>query len=114
MTVAIAWERYVAVHFPIDYNQAMNDANAIRKRLLKYVGPCFVLALIFNIPKIFEAKVVYKTDELYNTSSSKTLYHDQEESSQFLKCAPYPIITSYWYYYTSTMQGIKRDNCHSV
>ena len=21
MTVAIAWERYVAVHFPIDYNQ---------------------------------------------------------------------------------------------
>ena len=21
MTVAIAWERYVAVHYPIDYNQ---------------------------------------------------------------------------------------------
>lgn len=60
MTVAIAWERYVAVHFPIDYNQAMNDVNAIRKRLLKYVGPCFVLALLFNVPKLFEAKVEYK------------------------------------------------------
>lgn len=59
MTVAIAWERYVAVHFPIDYNQAMNDVNAIRKRLLKYVGPCFILALLFNVPKLFEAKVEY-------------------------------------------------------
>ena len=56
MTVAIAWERYVAVHYPIDYNQAMNDVNSIRKRLLKYVGPCFVLALVFNVPKFFEVR----------------------------------------------------------
>jgi len=39
MTVAIAWERYVAVHYPLDYNQAMNDSHAVRKRLAKYVGP---------------------------------------------------------------------------
>ena len=25
MTVAIAWERYVAVHYPIDYNQAKHE-----------------------------------------------------------------------------------------
>ena len=37
----------------------MNDVNAIRKRLIKYVGPCFILALLFNIPKLFEAKVEY-------------------------------------------------------
>ena len=59
MTVAIAWERYVAVHYPLDYNQAMNDVNAIRKRLLKYVGPCLALSVFFNIPKFFEAKVEY-------------------------------------------------------
>ena len=59
----------------------MNDVNAIRKRLLKYVGPCFVLALIFNIPKFFEAKVVYRTEELYNTTT-KAYYQDQEPSPQ--------------------------------
>lgn len=59
MTVAIAWERYIAVHYPLDYNQAMNDSNAIRKRLVKYVGPVLALAFIFNIVKFFEAKVVY-------------------------------------------------------
>ena len=40
-----------------DYNQAVNDTNAIRKRLLKYVGPSFLTALAFNIVKFFEAKV---------------------------------------------------------
>ena len=57
MTVAIAWERYIAVHYPLDYNQAMNDSHAVRKRLLKYVGPVFALALLFNVPKFFEATV---------------------------------------------------------
>ena len=57
MTVAIAWERYVAVHYPMDYNQAVNDANAIRNRLQKYVGPVTLLALAFNVVKFFEAKV---------------------------------------------------------
>ena len=26
MTVAIAWERYVAVHYPLDYNQASQSS----------------------------------------------------------------------------------------
>ena len=60
MTVAIAWERYIAVHYPLDYNQAMNDSNAVRKRLLKYVGPVLILAIVFNLGKFFEGKVVYK------------------------------------------------------
>lgn len=30
MTVAIALERYVAVHYPINYSQAMNDSKALR------------------------------------------------------------------------------------
>ena len=60
MTVAIAWERYIAVHYPLDYNQAMNDSHAIRKRLMKYVGPVMILAIVFNLGKFFEGKIVYK------------------------------------------------------
>ena len=60
MTVAIAWERYIAVHYPLDYNQAMNNSHAIRKRLVKYVGPVLILAIVFNLGKFFEGKIVYK------------------------------------------------------
>ena len=65
MTVAIAWERYIAVHYPLDYNQAMNDSNAIRKRLVKYVGPVLVLAITFNLAKFFEASIEYKGKILF-------------------------------------------------
>ena len=54
----------------LDYNKAMNDVNAIRKRLLKYVGPCLLLAVLFNIPKFFEAKVVYKTENMQPSINS--------------------------------------------
>lgn len=60
MTVAIAWERYIAVHYPLDYNQAMNNSHAIRKRLMKYVGPVLILSIVFNLGKFFEGKIVYK------------------------------------------------------
>ena len=60
MTVAIAWERYIAVHYPLDYNQAMNDAHAVRKRVVKYVGPVLALAVAFNATKFFEGDVVWE------------------------------------------------------
>ena len=53
-----------STYINLEYKTAMNDVNAIRKRLLKYVGPCLLLAVLFNIPKFFEAKVVYKTDDM--------------------------------------------------
>merc|ERR1719458_1043172 len=38
----------------------MNDSNAMRKRLVKYVGPVTLLAFAFNIVKFFEANVEYR------------------------------------------------------
>jgi hypothetical protein len=37
MTVAIGLERYVAVHHPINYSRATTDANALKRRILKYL-----------------------------------------------------------------------------
>ena len=51
--------RYIAVHNPLDYNQAMNDENAIRRRLLKYLLPVVFASVVFNIPKFFESRVSY-------------------------------------------------------
>jgi len=59
MTVAIAMERYWAVHYPLDYNFAMNDESASFRRLLKYVIPVITFAFTFNIPKFMEAEINY-------------------------------------------------------
>ena len=55
--------RYIAVHNPLDYNQAMNDANAIRGRLLKYLLPVVIASIAFNIPKFLESRVSYDITE---------------------------------------------------
>ena len=45
MTVAIALERFIAVHYPLDYSQAMHEANALTKRIVKYVSVVIFLSL---------------------------------------------------------------------
>ena len=47
--------RYVAVHYPINYSQSMNDGRALRQRMLKYLLPVFCLTIVFNVTKFFEA-----------------------------------------------------------
>jgi len=72
--VAIALERYIAVHNPIDYKQCLNDSNAMKKRVAKYLLPVIFGSILFNIPKFFEATYYLETvqDELgHNVTSAK-------------------------------------------
>jgi hypothetical protein len=78
MTVAIALERYVAVHYPINYSQAMNDSRELKKRMCKYLVPVVALSILMNVTKFFEIELVYheKINE-YNVTefrSRKFLY----------------------------------------
>lgn len=66
MTVAIAMERYVAVHYPLDYNQSMNDEHATLRRVLKYVVPVSLFSVVVNIPKFFEAEIQWIFDPRTN------------------------------------------------
>jgi len=59
MTVAIAIERYIAVHYPIDYSQAINSPEACKRRLLKYVIPVIFISTLLNIPKFLETDIEY-------------------------------------------------------
>ena len=47
------------MHNPLDYKQAMNDSDAIRRRLLKYLLPVIVISVLFNVPKFFESTWQY-------------------------------------------------------
>ena len=39
----------------------MNNPQAIRSRLLKYLIPVIIFAIGFNVPKFMEATIVYKS-----------------------------------------------------
>ena len=47
--------RYIAVHYPLNYNQAMNDKNALKQRMIKYMLPVVMLSILININKFVEA-----------------------------------------------------------
>ena len=48
MTIAIGLERFIAVHYPLNYSQAMHEANALTKRIVKYVAAVTFLAVVFT------------------------------------------------------------------
>ena len=83
----------MAVHYPLDYSQAMNDKFALRQRMVRYLMPVFFLSLLFNITKFFEAKYFYGELGLHHLSlgschsityfESETV-HAVQASSQFM------------------------------
>ena len=62
LTVGITFERYTAVHHPVDYNQAMNDVSASRRRVAKFAVPTLIACILINIPKFFESKLIHYRD----------------------------------------------------
>ncbi|TRY64295.1 hypothetical protein TCAL_10256 [Tigriopus californicus] len=77
MTVAIAFERYSAVHLPVNYSQSLNDAHAMKRRLLKYIIPVCILSFLLNVPKFLEAEIKYQKVTMVPTTLSE---NDQSET----------------------------------
>lgn len=88
MTVAIALERFIAVHYPINYSQAMHEANALTKRIFKYVFSVIFLSFLFTFTRFFEANVSY-IDHDHNNLTEKIIALEPTEMRSN------PIYTSY-------------------
>jgi len=63
LTVGVALERYMAVYNPLAYNRRQQDTTKNRHHLLTYLLPILLFAVLFNITKFFESKVVYYTED---------------------------------------------------
>ena len=59
MTVSIALERYVAVHYPINYSQAMNDSRELKRRMCKYLVPVAFLSVAMCVTKFLEIELIF-------------------------------------------------------
>lgn len=86
MTVAIAFERYSAVHLPVNYSQSLNDAHAMKRRLLKYIIPVCILSFLLNVPKFLEAEIKYQKvalvpPSLSTNGPSETFFDGVESTS---------------------------------
>ena len=68
MTVAIAYERYTAIKYPIQHYQLLRSRKFRRKMLLRYISVVFIFAIAFNIPKFFETRIqwYYPSEETKN------------------------------------------------
>ena len=58
MTVAIAYERYSAIKYPIQHHQSLRSRKYRRMAFLKYILSVTCFAILFNIPKFFETELV--------------------------------------------------------
>ena len=75
-TVALALERYLAMHNPIAYRRN-SITKSDRKRLLKYLIPIILFSLIFTIPLFMAFKI-----ESRNVTKTTTI----NETSQIVRC----------------------------
>ena len=67
--------RYIAVHNPIDYKQCLNDSNAMKKRVAKYLLPVIFGSILFNIPKFFEATYYLETVQVWWHTFFSLMFH---------------------------------------
>ena len=70
LTVAIAIERYTAVHYPISYRQTLKNANAMKKRVASYLIPVTLICIAFNVTKFLELSYTCTDLEKSNNDNS--------------------------------------------
>ena len=62
--------RYIAVHYPLDYSQAMHEANALTIRIFKYVSVVVAITCLFTFTKFLEGEIKWqaRNDTLTNAT----------------------------------------------
>ena len=83
LTIVIAHERYDATRYPISHRQSLISAKARRVLVSKYILGVLVSTIIINMPKFFEAELVWYCSHsknttdilLYNTTTENRYKH---------------------------------------
>ena len=88
--------RYIAVHYPLDYSQAMHEANALTIRIFKYVSVVVVITCVFTFTKFLEGQVewVLVTSNGTIAGSNYTITNSSVWKPQMI---PTPLRTNAWY-----------------
>ena len=88
LTVAIALERYTAVHYPISYRQTMKNANAMKKRVATYLIPMTIICILFNVTKFMEMS--YQCEDVLKIESINNRKFSSANASKEAISSPIP------------------------
>ena len=61
MTIAIAYERYLAIKRPIVHRQSLTSRRFRRRNLMKYIVCVISWSLMLNVPAWFESEIKWET-----------------------------------------------------
>ena len=70
MTIAIAYERYVAIKRPILHRQSLTSRRFRRRNLMKYICCVILWSIVLNVPIWFESEI--KWQKKNSTTSDNT------------------------------------------
>ena len=78
--MVLALERYRAVWHPIEYHNSIQAGRPWR-RVMTYVGPAVLFAVLVNLPKFFEVKFVpiVEQETYYDSATGTYLTVSQNE-----------------------------------
>ena len=77
MTVAIAYERYSAIKYPLQHHQSLRSRKFRRIVLFKYIFFVTCFAVLFNIPKFFETQVEWRNSTETTLNNGGTTNHTE-------------------------------------
>ena len=93
LPVVLALERYRAVWHPIEYHNSMGAGKPWR-RVMTYVCPAVLFAVLVNLPKFFEVEFVpiveeqitynSETGEYFTVSANKSLRKERQDQGQVI------------------------------
>ena len=63
MTVAIAYERYVAIKRPIVHRQSLTSRRFRRRNLVKYIFCVITWSIILNVPIWLESEIQWENKD---------------------------------------------------
>ena len=68
LTIIIAHERYIATRYPISHRQSLINTRERRKLFSKYISCVMTSTIIINLPKFFEAELIWNCGRYQNHS----------------------------------------------
>ena len=94
MTVAIAYERYLAVRHPLKYSEDMKIPKLFARRLRRYMFVVVLLSITFNLSYFLELEVIHDAVSSNSTTSylcitstlNLTNINEDHKSNHLLEC----------------------------
>ncbi|XP_023345153.1 FMRFamide receptor [Eurytemora carolleeae] len=94
VTVAIAWERYLAVCHPNHY-RTMTLTYSTKLRVFWYLVPVVLLSVLLNVPKFLETEYYYTSTKEETNATNLLLVLNEQNASNLLSAEDWSFLVNF-------------------